>query len=112
MGTQNIFFFGSICFAILAFFLIWWEPDTNSIIARYFLTIQSVQRGLHTNLSDALRAIEVNGLRASIILTTLSFVYGVLHAAGPGHGKVVISPYLLSHECQLRRGVACHLQPR
>ena len=106
MGNLGILLFSIFCFVILAFFFIWWEPDTNSVIARYFLTIQSVQRGLHTNLSDALRAIQVDGFRASIILTTFSFVYGVLHAAGPGHGKVVISTYLLSHECQLRRGVA------
>ena len=28
----------------------------------------------------------------------------MFHAAGPGHGKVVISTYLLSHESRLRRG--------
>ena len=109
MRTQKVLFFGILCFAVLAFFVIWWEPSTKSLIARYLLTIQSIQRGLHANLSDALRAIQVDGLRASIILTTFSFVYGVLHAAGPGHGKLVISTYLLSHECQLRRGVALSL---
>ena len=106
MGTQHILFFGIFCFTILAFFLIWWEPDTNGFIANYLLTIQSVQRDLHTNLSDALRAIQNDGFRASIVLVVMSFSYGILHAAGPGHGKVVISTYLLSHECQLRRGVA------
>jgi len=106
MGTQRVLFFGIFCFMVLALFLSWWGPETNSLIARYLLTIQSVQRGLHANLSDALRAIQVDGFQASIILATLSFVYGVLHAAGAGHGKVVISTYLLSHECQLRRGIA------
>ena len=105
MGTQHIFFFGIFCFTILAFFLIWWEPDSNGFIANYLLTIQSVQRDLHTNLSDALRDIRNNGFRASIVLVVMSFIYGFLHAAGPGHGKVIISTYLLSHECQLRRGV-------
>ena len=106
MGVQKGLFFGVFCFAVLAFIFICWNTDTNNVIARYLLTIQSVQRGLHANLSDALRAIQVDGFQASIILATLSFVYGVLHAAGPGHGKVVISTYLLSHECQMRRGVA------
>ena len=105
MGTQNKFLFSIFCFIILVVFFIWWEPDTSSVIARYLLTIQSVQRGLHTDLADTLRAIQVDGLRALTILTAFSFVYGVLHAAGPGHGKVVISTYLLSHECRLRRGV-------
>ena len=106
MGAQKGLFFGVFCFAVLAFIFICWNTDTNNVIARYLLTIQSVQRGLHANLSDALRAIQVDGFQALIILVTLSFVYGVLHAAGPGHGKVVISTYLLSHQCQLRRGVA------
>jgi ABC-type nickel/cobalt efflux system permease component RcnA len=35
----------------------------------------------------------------------LSFAYGVLHAAGPGHGKAVVSAWLLANERQLKRGV-------
>ena len=105
MSTQKVLFFSIFCFTVLVFLFILWEPNTNSLIARYLLLIQSVQRGLHANLSDALRAIQIDGFRASIILTALSFVYGVLHAAGPGHGKVIISTYLLSHESQLRRGI-------
>lgn len=39
------------------------------------------------------------------LLGGLSFLYGVLHAAGPGHGKVVISSYVLANEAQMRRGI-------
>src|SRR6218665_1712776 len=39
------------------------------------------------------------------VLGGLSFLYGVFHAAGPGHGKVVISSYVLANETQLRRGI-------
>ena len=39
------------------------------------------------------------------MLGGLSFLYGVFHAAGPGHGKVVISSYVLANEAQVRRGV-------
>jgi nickel/cobalt exporter len=105
MGTQKVLFCSIFCFTVLVFLVISWEPNTNSLIAQYLLTIQSFQRGLHTKLSDALRAIQEDGLRASLILTAFSFVYGALHAAGPGHGKVIISTYLLSHESQLRRGI-------
>ena len=112
MGKQKVLFFSICCFAVLVFLVILWEPNTNSLIARYLLTIQSIQRGLHANLSDALRAIQIDGFRASIILTALSFVYGVLHAAGPGHGKLIISTYLLSRENQLRRGIILSLLPR
>lgn len=39
------------------------------------------------------------------VLGGLSFLYGIFHAAGPGHGKVVISSYVLANEAEVRRGV-------
>src|SRR3569623_1750512 len=39
------------------------------------------------------------------LLGLLSFLYGIFLAAGPGHGKVVISSYVLANEAQMRRGV-------
>lgn len=38
-------------------------------------------------------------------LVSLSFLYGVFHAAGPGHGKAVISSYMIANEVALKRGV-------
>jgi ABC-type nickel/cobalt efflux system permease component RcnA len=35
-----------------------------------------------------------------------AFAYGVFHAAGPGHGKAVISSYMLANERAMKRGVA------
>ncbi len=83
----------------------WQAPVINFAWSEYLLTVQAFQRDLHRGLSDALRVIEAEGFGASSILVALSFFYGVFHAAGPGHGKIVISTYLLSHESQLRRGV-------
>ncbi len=42
-------------------------------------------------------------------LATLSFLYGVFHAAGPGHGKAVVTSYMISNERALRRGLVISL---
>ena len=38
-------------------------------------------------------------------LVLASFIYGIFHAVGPGHGKAVISSYMLADKQTLRRGV-------
>lgn len=77
----------------------------KDIWSDYLFFIHSVQQGMQSELLDALRRIESDGFAASKMLILLSFLYGVFHAAGPGHGKVVISTYLLSHGGHLRRGI-------
>lgn len=38
-------------------------------------------------------------------LCGIAFAYGVFHAAGPGHGKAVVSSYVFANEQALRRGI-------
>ena len=42
-------------------------------------------------------------------LAGLGLVYGVAHAAGPGHGKAVLASYMLANETSLKRGAAMAL---
>ncbi len=68
--------------------------------------IQAMQRDLQEGLAAATRLVAENGVEAAGALIGLSFAYGVLHASGPGHGKLVISTYVLTHEDAVRRSLA------
>src|SRR5690606_9363186 len=61
-------------------------------------------RQFYQSLTQALGALQRDS-NAFWILGSLSFLYGVFHAAGPGHGKVVIGSYVLANERQVRRGI-------
>ena len=64
------------------------------------------QREFTRSMQKTLRGIRgENRLAAAWTLMLLSFGYGIFHAAGPGHGKTVISAWLLANEHQLRRGI-------
>jgi nickel/cobalt transporter (NicO) family protein len=42
-------------------------------------------------------------------LMGLGLAYGVVHAAGPGHGKAVLASYMLANETSLKRGAVMAL---
>ena len=64
------------------------------------------QQAFYGKLSATLRQMKgASPLAAAWTLMLLSFGYGVFHAAGPGHGKAVISAWLLATENELKRGV-------
>lgn len=62
------------------------------------------QAAFYRSLSGFIRASKENGA-AMWDLFGISFVYGVFHAVGPGHGKAVISSYLVANEETWRRGI-------
>jgi nickel/cobalt exporter len=62
------------------------------------------QAEFYRNFSAIIRAAKTDGTAVWTLLG-VSFVYGVFHAAGPGHGKAVISSYLVANEETWRRGI-------
>ena len=69
-----------------------------------FAWIAAQQSAFYRSLTETLSQIKENGA-AVWLLFGLSFLYGVFHAAGPGHGKAVISSYVIAAGETVRRGV-------
>ena len=75
-----------------------WDDPAGYVLAR--------QREYYGRISAALRSLRDGPSSTAVwALMLLSFGYGVFHAAGPGHGKTVISGWILASEQQLRRGI-------
>ena len=72
--------------------------------AALFHWINIQQRDFYRAMTGALKSMRDDGSKAWL-LVGLSFAYGIFHAAGPGHGKAVISSYMIANEVALRRGI-------
>jgi nickel/cobalt transporter (NicO) family protein len=77
------------------------EPPVGGIIG----WILAKQSEFYREMSATIRAAKSDG-SAVWTLLGISFAYGIFHAAGPGHGKAVISSYLVANEETARRGIA------
>lgn len=61
------------------------------------------QSHFYRQLTTAVRAWKADGMQAWWLLA-LSFGYGVFHALGPGHGKAILSAYVVANRETLRNG--------
>ena len=66
--------------------------------------ILSWQAKFHAALQAAARGLRDDPAALGLLLSS-SFAYGVFHAAGPGHGKAVLTSYMIASETALRRGL-------
>lgn len=78
-------------------------PSTG-IFSNWLVWINQHQQAFYRSLSSAMKAMRDDGSNMWLLIG-LSFAYGIFHAAGPGHGKAVISSYMVANEVALRRGV-------
>jgi nickel/cobalt exporter len=71
----------------------------------------ALQREANRLIAQHMRAIrEGDSAMPLAIGAGLAFLYGVLHALGPGHGKLVVVSYFLSREARVGRGLLMGLQ--
>ena len=87
------------------------EPSFSSSFGPFqgvLITINHYQQQFYRALTGALKAMHDDPVKV-LGLVGLSFAYGIFHAAGPGHGKAVISSYMIANETELKRGILISL---
>lgn len=77
---------------------------TTGPFAHILMWINLRQQEFYRALATAMKAMREDGSKMWLLIG-LSFAYGIFHAAGPGHGKAVISSYMVANEVALRRGI-------
>jgi nickel/cobalt transporter (NicO) family protein len=81
------------------------QPPSGPL-AGFYAWIAHQMRWFNQTLATALRDIKAGNIwAASLTLIAFSFAYGILHAAGPGHGKAIVSSYMLADGQTVRRGI-------
>ncbi len=73
---------------------------------RFVVTVARWQRRLNDEVARQVAAYKAGGAIAPVLaILLLSFLYGLFHAAGPGHGKFVVAAYFLANRARPRDGV-------
>lgn len=78
----------------------------GSLRSDLFAWLVRSQQALHQRI-EGLVADNGGTLGSSVIviLCLIAFLYGVLHAAGPGHGKFITSAYLIGSKSTMAQGI-------
>jgi nickel/cobalt exporter len=76
------------------------------LFGAFFSWVVDTQQTMQRELANGVKRLKTeNAFAAAVGLAALSFLYGVVHAVGPGHGKTIISSYVVANEQTVRRGV-------
>jgi nickel/cobalt exporter len=77
-----------------------------SLMGGFVQRLAHEQMQLNNTISHSFREVRDTGSSAALItILSLSFLYGILHAAGPGHGKSVVASYFVANEARWTSGV-------
>lgn len=79
-------------------------PAFTGPFGGFFARVALYQAEFYKALTHALSTVKGGG-HTFLLLAGISFLYGVFHAVGPGHGKAVITSYLLVSRETVKRGI-------
>lgn len=80
-------------------------PAAGGPVADFLAWVYAWQLYLQRALTAAVKALKTDP-QGVWFLAGFSFLYGVFHAAGPGHGKAVLTSYMLADGASVKRGIA------
>jgi ABC-type nickel/cobalt efflux system permease component RcnA len=80
------------------------RPPAEPQVGGFLGWLLARQSEFYREISATIRTAKSDG-SAVFTLLAISFAYGIFHAAGPGHGKAVISSYLVANRETARRGI-------
>ena len=80
---------------------------TSNVSAFVSNAMAPVQKTLNESLASITRSLQGSrSLGGLLFVALISLVYGMFHAAGPGHGKTIVSSFFLANEVRLRHSIA------
>jgi ABC-type nickel/cobalt efflux system permease component RcnA len=82
------------------------KPADSTLVERWYATLRRWQSQLTRSLAEEVRAYKEQGALAPVLgILLVSFLYGVAHAAGPGHGKVATAAYFGANRAAAAQGI-------
>ena len=79
---------------------------TSPVKSKFFVKIVFWQHQLREKMSELIReAKSEKKIGPILLLAAFAFLYGVIHSAGPGHGKAVALSYILSCKPKLAQSL-------
>ena len=80
--------------------------DYPTFMSRSLSKLRTLQRNLYEKLAELVEAVrESRNPSVTLFLILISFLYGAVHAIGPGHGKSIAASFFLSRDVPLRTGL-------
>ncbi|OPZ78687.1 MAG: nickel/cobalt efflux protein RcnA [Alphaproteobacteria bacterium ADurb.Bin438] len=79
--------------------------DLKSKFTKLSYKFLKIQKEYNKEISSHIRKIKKGDFSLILSVLGIAFLYGVIHALGPGHGKLVVISYFLSHSQKWFKGI-------
>jgi len=72
--------------------------------AKFLHWLIALQYQLNSYISTTIRSLnDENSLSTSLLILGIAFIYGLVHAIGPGHGKALVALYFTSNKSDYKK---------